>query len=135
MNQCKRAPPPTQDDSVIIKHDTQASQTSRLHPVCQPLSAHIDFLPGPARLHQLVLAKEPGQILKGCPRVVSWPFSLTPRTHSAQSGTCIPMFISQRDLLTRKEAKGPQRNLKDDLISWQLMAAQPELNNSLSPLP
>lgn len=97
----KQAPPLTQDDSVIIKHDTQASQTSRLHPVCQPLSAHVDFLPMPAQLHQPVLAKEPGQILKGCLKV-NQPLSLTSRRHSTQFSTCTPMFISQRDLQTQK---------------------------------
>lgn len=99
MNQCKWAPPLTQDDSRIIKHDTQASQS--LHPVCQPLSTRLDFFPMPAQLHQPVLAKEAGQIVKGCLRA-GRPLSLSSCRHSTQSSTGVPIFISQRDLLTQK---------------------------------
>lgn len=99
MNQCKWPPPLTQDDSVVIKLDTQASQTSHLQPVCQPLSAHADFLPVPTQLYQPVLAKEPGQILKGCLRV-SRLLSLPADTALSPVHACPCLF--QRDLLTQK---------------------------------
>lgn len=48
-----------------------------LHPVCQPLSTRLDFFPMPAQPHQPVLAKEAGQIVKGCLRA-GRPLSLRP---------------------------------------------------------